>query len=58
MLRYEFVYEGIYKKDVLDELTSLKDFIKTKIEVIYENATKLLNIKYNIEIIQDNPFIF
>lgn len=58
MLRYEFVYENITKKDVLDELPSLNDFTKIKIEEIYENAIKLLNIKYSIEIIQDNPFVF
>ena len=58
MLRYEYVYENINRKDVLNELPSLRDFTKTKIEEIYENAIKLLHIKYNIEIIQDNPFVF
>lgn len=58
MLRYEFVYEDINRKDVLNELPSLRDFTKTKINEIYENAIKLLRIKYNIEIIQDNPLVF
>ncbi|MDD6224393.1 MAG: hypothetical protein PUB18_05285 [bacterium] len=58
MLRYEFVYENINRKDVLNELPSLRDFTKTKIDEIYENAIKLLHIKYNVEIIQDNPFVF
>lgn len=58
MLRYELVYDNINKKDVLSELPSLRDFTKTKIDEIYENAVKLLHIKYNVEIIQGNPFVF
>ena len=52
------VFDNINKKDVLSELPSLRDFTKTKIDEIYENAVKLLHIKYNVEIIQDNPFVF
>ena len=52
------MYENINRKDVLNELPSLRDFTKKKIDEIYENAIKLLHIKYNVEIIQDNPFVF
>ncbi len=57
-LRYEYGFKDITDKDVLSELPSLRNFTKSEVDKIYTNAIELLRIKYNIEVIQDNPFVF
>ena len=57
-LRYEYGFKDLTKKDILIELPSLRNFTKSEIDIIYQNAFELLNIKYNVEVLQDNPFVF
>ncbi len=58
LLRYEFGFKDVSKKDVLSELPSLREFTNKEVEKIYNNAIELLKIKSNIITINDNPFSF
>lgn len=57
-LRYEYSFKDITDKDVLSELPGLRNFTRTEVDKIYMKAIDLLNIKYDIEVIEDNPFAF
>lgn len=57
-LRYEYGFKDITDKDVLSELPGLRNFTKTEVDKIYMNAIDLLKVKHDIEVIQDNPFVF
>lgn len=58
LLRYELVFENIYKKDILKEIPGIRELKPKQIEIIYEKAIKLLQLKYDVTVIQDSPFIF
>lgn len=57
-LKCDFGIKNITDKDVLRELPSLRNFNGKEVDKIYNNALDLLKIKYDIEVIEDNPFIF
>lgn len=57
-LRYEYGFKDITDKDVLSELPGLRNFTRTEVDKIYINAIELLNVKYDIEVVEDNPFVF
>lgn len=57
-LRYEYDFKDITDKDVLSELPELRNFTRTEVDKIYFNAIDLLKVKYDIEVVKDNPFVF
>lgn len=57
-LRYEYGFKDITDKDVLSELPELRNFTRTEVDKIYINAIDLLKVKYDIEVVEDNPFVF
>lgn len=58
LLRYEYVYDKISKVDVLKELPGIRELKPIQVKTIYEKAIKLLELKYDVIVLQDNPFVF
>ena len=58
LLRYEYVYDNISKADVLKELPGIRELIPIQVKTIYEIAIKLFELKYDVIVLQDNPFVF
>lgn len=58
LLRYELVYKDIYKRDILKELPGIRELKPRVVENIYNKAVKLLELKYNVRIVQEDPFVF
>lgn len=58
LLRFEFSFDNIMKKDILKELPSLREFTSKDVENIYQSAIKMLDLKYNVLVLQENPFVF
>ena len=58
LLRYEYVYDNISKADVWKELPGIGELKPIQVKTIYEKAIKLLELKYDVIVLQDNPFVF
>lgn len=58
LLRFEFSCKNVTKKDVLSELPSLREFKRKEVEKIYNDSLKMLDLKYNIKVLNDNPLEF
>lgn len=56
--KYECGYNNETKESILNEIIGLKYFTKKEINIIFNKAIKLLEIKYNIQIINLNPIEF
>lgn len=52
---YEWVYENETKESILNEIIGLRYFNKEEIDLIFNNAIKLVEIKYNLQITSLNP---
>lgn len=56
--KYYCSYEDETKENILSEVIGLKYFTKKEIDIIFDNAIKLLEIKYNIQVINLVPIEF
>lgn len=52
---YEWAYENETKESILNEIIGLRYFNKEEIDLIFNNAIKLVEIKYNLQITSLNP---
>lgn len=52
---YEQAYENETKESILNEIIGLRYFKKEEIDLIFNNAIKLVEIKYNLQITSLNP---
>lgn len=53
-LQFKYGFKNLDKKNILNELPSLRNFNNNDIDKIYQNTINLLRIKYNIEFLQNN----
>ena len=53
-----WIYDNISKADVLKELPGIRELKPIQVKTIYEKAIKLLELKYDVIVLQDNPFVF
>lgn len=55
LANYEWAYENETKESILNEIIGLRYFKKEEIDLIFNNAIKLVEIKYNLQITSLNP---
>ena len=56
--KYYGIFEKETKESILNEVVGLRYFTKKEIDNIFNNAIKLLEIKYNLQVIDLNPIKF
>lgn len=56
--RFLNVDENISKKQVLSELPGIRELKTEEVQTIYNKALNLLKLKYDIEVLSDDPFTF
>lgn len=42
----------------MKELPGIRELKPIQVKIIYEKAIKLLELKYDVIVLQDNPFVF
>ncbi|WP_301082360.1 hypothetical protein [Thomasclavelia cocleata] len=58
LLTYEFSFKDKTKKDVLNELPGIREFKSTEVNKIYNDSLKMLELKYQIKVLNDSPLKF
>lgn len=58
LLRYEYSYTDITRKDILSELPSLREFKSSEVDEIYNDSIKMLELKYGIKVLNDTTLKF
>ena len=56
--RFLIVDNNITKKQILSELPGIRELKTKEVQAIYDKALKLLRLKYDIEVLSDDPFTF